>query len=87
MYQFSNRECFYGRYLIPVNQFNQRNHWPPTHIKCDCSELAEHQMRRKQGNFYSTYIWKCPSCKSKYQLIRGTRNFEKLLEGEINYEI
>ncbi|HAQ7485169.1 hypothetical protein CV740_14800 [Enterococcus faecium] len=78
MYQFSNRECFNGRYLIPVNQFNQHHHWPPSHVKCDCSELAEHQIRRNRGNFYPTYILECSSCKNKYQLIRGTRQFECL---------
>ncbi|EMF0420775.1 hypothetical protein IL099_001675 [Enterococcus hirae] len=76
MYQFSNRECFWGRYLIPINQFNQRYHWPPTYIKCDCSELAEHQWRRNQG--HSTRRWKCSNCKRQYRLIRGTRNFEEI---------
>lgn len=77
MYPFINRECFDGKYLIPVNQFNQCYHWPPSHIRCDCSELAEHQVIRKQGNFYPTYVWQCSNCQRKYRLIRGTKCFER----------
>ena len=78
MYQFSNRECFEGRFLLSINQFNCQYYWPPRYIKCDCEELAEHQIRRNRGNFYPTYIWECPNCRSNFRLIRGTRDFERL---------
>ena len=82
MYQFSNRECYDGKYLIPVTQFNQSYHWPPSHIKCDCSELAKHQFIRSRGYFYPTFIWQCPICQKKYRLIQGTRTFEEIKEEE-----
>ena len=48
---FSNRECFWGIDLIPVDQFNQQYCWPPTYIKCDCSELAKHMKYVKENHF------------------------------------
>lgn len=73
MYQFSNRECFWGRNYLPVDDFNYIYCWPPTYIKCDCSELAEYQ---KKG-LHSMDVWQCPNCGKKYRLIQGTRNFEQ----------
>lgn len=83
MYQFSNRECFWGRYQIPVDQFNQQYCWPPTYIKCNCSELARHKKYLKNNHYCDTYVWECPNCQKKYRLIRGTRNFERFSEEKI----
>lgn len=49
---FSNRECFWGRNYIPVDYFNKAHCWPPTYVKCDCSELAKHKTYMKNGHFY-----------------------------------
>ena len=48
---FSNRECFWGIDRIPIDQFNQQYCWPPTYIKCDCSELAKHMKYMKENHF------------------------------------
>lgn len=77
---FSNRKCFWGIYQIPIDQFNKKHCWPPTYIKCGCSELAKHQIRRKNGHCYGTYMWQCSNCKNQYQLIKGTTNFERITE-------
>ncbi|EGP4846574.1 hypothetical protein DSH57_12070 [Enterococcus faecium] len=80
---FSNRERFWGRYQIPIDQFNKQYCWPPTYIKCikcDCSELAKHKTYMKNGHSYDTYIWECPSCQSQYRLVNGTTHFENITE-------
>ncbi|WP_271018516.1 hypothetical protein [Enterococcus faecium] len=63
---FSNRECFWGRYQIPIDQFNKQYCWPPTYMK--------------NGHSYDTYIWECPSCQSQYRLVNGTTHFENITE-------
>ncbi|HFC9356570.1 TPA: hypothetical protein ACF1RY_002427 [Enterococcus hirae] len=80
---FSNRECFWGIDRIPIDQFNQQYCWPPTYIKCDCSELAKHMKYMKENHFYNMYVWECSKCKKRYALVKGTTHFEEIeTEGE-----
>lgn len=64
-------------------KFNKAHCWPPTYVKCDCSELAKHKTYMKNGHFYDTSVWECLKCKKKYALVKGTTHFEEIkTEGE-----
>lgn len=75
-----NREAFGGNFMIPIDQHNFRHYWPPTHVRCDCGELAQHVYRESHNHRYGTLKWRCATCERVFGLEKGTQQFYLLTE-------
>ncbi|MBE6170523.1 MULTISPECIES: hypothetical protein [Enterococcus] len=83
----TNRQC-YNSYYVPFETLYYAS-WPPTYVTCDCGELAEHIVHYRRlpcgaPHFENTFIWKCIHCGARYRQIKGTFDFERMVQERDN---
>lgn len=90
MYQSTNRAC-YNSYYVPFETMAYAS-WPPTYVTCDCGNLAKHIVHFRlledgAPHFQETFIWKCEECGACYRQVKGTFDFEPMVqEGECRHD-